>query len=343
MIALAALLLLGIKGASAGEEYTKVIKKDFPVNPDALLAIRNKFGKVHINNWDKNEISLEVTITVTASDQKGAANRFERVNVDINGTTGQVTATTTIEEGKFSGKGRFSVDYLVHMPVSNRLDLSNKFGDIFINELKGKSKIDLSYGNMEARKLDNSDNLLDISFGKARINWITGAVLILKYSEMSLDYAGSLRMNSKFSNIDANKIIALNMVQEGGKLDMEKSSTVESKSKFTDIEVGRIDQSLNLDIQYGNCDIGEIPAGFTLINIRNRYGNVTVNIDDNAQYALDADMSFCDLDFPEKESKLTYRSTTHTTKQFRGWVRSADQSASSKVMVNSAYGNVRLK
>ncbi len=343
MIALAAMLLLAIKGASAADEYTKVIKRDFQVNPDASLAIRNKFGKVHINNWEKNEIALEVTITVSASGQESAARRFERISIDINGTAGQVTANTLIEEGKFSGKGKFSVDYLVHMPVSNRLDLSNKFGDIFINEIKGKTKIDLSYGNMEARKLDNSDNLLEISFGKARINWITGAVLTLRYSEMSLDYAGSLRMNSKFSNLDADKIIALNMVQEGGKLDIDKSSSVESKSKFTDIQVGRIDQSLNLDIQYGNCDIDEIPPGFTMVNIRNRYGNVTVNLDDNARYSLDAEMSYCELDFPEKESKMTYRSITHTTRHYKGYVRSADQSASSRVTVNSAYGNVRLK
>lgn len=343
MIALAAMLLLGIKGASAAEEYTKVIRKDFRVNPDALLAIRNKFGKVHINNWEKNEITLEVTITVSASDQERAAKRFERINIDITGTAGEVTASTRIEEGKFSGKGKFSVDYLVHMPVSNRLDITNKFGDIFINELRGKTKIDLSYGNIEARKLDNSDNLLEISFGKARINWITGAVLTLSYSEMSLDYAGSLRMNSRFSDLDADKIIALNMLQEGGKLDIDKSSVVESKSKFTDINVNRIDQSLNLDIQYGNCEIGEIPPGFTFINIRNRYGNVKVNLNANARYSLDAEMSFCELDFPEKESKLSYRSITHTSKHYKGFVRSADQSASSRVTVNSAYGNVSLR
>ncbi|MEI7499989.1 MAG: DUF4097 family beta strand repeat-containing protein [Bacteroidota bacterium] len=342
LFALMFLFLLGIKGAKAHDEFTKVIKKEFLINPDAQLTVNNRFGKVHCANWDKNSISIEVTITVTARDQEEAAKRFNRISIDFTDSPSAVSAITSFQEGKGSGKDQFSIDYMVTMPVTISLDLTNKFGDIYINEVQGKSKINIGYGNLEAKKLGNSDNLLDIKFSKARVNWIKGAVLVLKYSEMSLDYAGSLRLDSKFSDLDAEKIIALNVVFEGGKLSMENSSAVDSKSKFSDISIQRIEQSLNLDIQYGNCDVHEMPAGFTLVNIRNKYGDVSIGLSEQAKYSLEADLKFCDLEFPSDNAKFSFRSTTPTENSYKGTIGGSD-SPMSKVVVHSEYGNVSLK
>jgi hypothetical protein len=333
--------LLGIKGAKAHDEFTRVIKKEFSVNPDAMLTVNNRFGKVACTNWDKNAVSFEVTITVFASDREDADRLFNRISVDFTDAPAAVSAITNIRDMK-GPNGRFSIDYAVQMPVTINLDVTNKFGDIFINELQGKGKISLGYGSLEARKLGNSDNLLDIKFGKARVNSIQGAVVSLKYSEMELDYAGSLRLDSKFSNLEAQKIIALNVLFEGGKLNMENSSAVDSRSKFSDLEIGRIEQTLNLDIQYGSCNVDEMPAGFTSVTIRNKYASVSVGLGDNAKYNLDASLKFCDLDFPEDRAKLSFRSTTSTEKVYRGTVGGAD-AAAPRVNVHSEYGNVDLK
>jgi len=336
------IFLLGIKGAKAHDEFTRVIKKEFPVNPDAQLTVNNRFGKVHCTNWDKNLVSIEVTITVTAADQEEADKKFKRISIDFTDSPSSVTAITSMDEFKNSGRGRFSIDYMINMPVTNNLDVTNKFGDIFINEIQGKARINLGYGNLEAKKLGNSDNLLDIKFSHARVNWIKGAVLSLKYSDMSLDYAGSLRLDSKFSDLDAEKIIALNVVFEGGKLNMENSSAVESRSKFSDIDIQRIEQSLNLDIQYGNCDVHEMPADFTSVNIRNKYGDVSIGLSEQAKYSLEADLKYCELDYPSDNAKFSYRSTTPTEKSYKGIIGGTD-SPVSKVVVHSEYGNVSLK
>ncbi len=333
--------LLGIKGARAHDEFTKVIRKEFTVNPDAQLTVSNRFGKVHCANWDRNAVSVDVTITVTAADQQEADKMFKRISVDFTGSPSLVTATTNMQEIKNSGKFKYSIDYMINMPVGINLDVTNKFGDIFINEVQGKARISLGYGNLEANKLGNSDNLLDIKFSKARVNWIKGAVLSLKYSEMSLDYAGSLRLDSKYSNLDAEKIIVLNVAFEGGKLNMENSSAVDSKSRFSDIDIQRIEQSLNLDIQYGSCEVHEMPDTFTSVNIRNKYGNVSIGLGEQAKYSLDADLRFCDLDYPRDKAKFSYSSRTPTEKTYKGIVGGSEAPAA-KVVVKSEFGNVSL-
>ena len=336
------LMILGINGAKAHDDYTRVIKKEYTLTPDAQLIINNKFGDVHCNNWDKNAVGFEITITVSASDQKEAEQMLDRIDIIFNISPGLVEAKTRIGDGKGNNKGQFSIDYAVSMPMSVNLDVTNKFGDIFVNETAGKTKINLGYGNLEVNKLSNGDNLLDIKFGKANVKWMKGAVLMLKYSDMNLDYAGSLRLDSKFSNLDAEKIIALNVNFEGGKLNMENSSAVDSKSKFSDLEIGRIEQSLNLDIQYGNCDVREMPADFTNISIQNKFANVSIGLPDQARYTLDADLRFCDLDFPEEKAKFSFRSKSSMEKVFKGVIGN-EELPKSRVFVHSEYGNVSLK
>jgi hypothetical protein len=343
IISFAALVLLiaGTSPAIARDEYTKTLKKEFTVNPGAGLILDNKFGKVHCNDWDRNVISIEVTISVEASSETAAGKLFDKVNIVLSGTASQVEGRTVFDGEDFHGKNRLSIDYEVNMPASVNLDLTNKFGDIYINRLDGTGKIALSYGNMEVHKLNNTDNLLTVNFGQADITSIAGAVVSLKYSKMDLEYAGSLRLDSKYSDLDASRVISMTGSFEGGKLSLDNSSVLDSKSKFSDIQVSRLETSLNLDIQYGNCDIEDIPAEFSSITIRNKYGNVSLGIAKGASYSLEADMKFCDLSYPEDKASFSQRIKTNTTQSYKGFIGKAGNS-SSKVNIKSEYGNVSL-
>ena len=118
----------------------------------------------------------------------------------------------------------------------------------------------------------NSDNVININFGKGDIHYITGAMVSLKYSDLQVEYAGSLFVDSKFSNLKGNKIVSLSIGFEGGKVDVENSSAVTGKSKFSDLSFSHLDKKIDLDIQYGNCDVDQIAADFTLVSVRNKYG-----------------------------------------------------------------------
>ncbi|MCX6248794.1 MAG: DUF4097 family beta strand repeat-containing protein [Bacteroidetes bacterium] len=335
------IFILAPHAARAHDEVTKIIKKEYSVNPDAQVLFENKFGMIHINNWDKNLVSVEIKITVGASSKATADKLLDLVTIVSEGTPSSVQIRTQIGKD-FSDNKKLSVDYTVNMPATLNLNLTNKFGDVFLNDLSGKGNFNLSYGNIEINKLLNSDNVIDINFGKGDVQYITGAMVSLKYSEMSVEYAGSLFVDSKFSNLDAKKIISLSMGFEGGNIDVENTSAVTGKSKFSDINIGHLETKIDLDIQYGNCDVDQISADFTLVSIRNKYGDVTINIPSGTSYTLDADLKFCDLDFPEDRATLTQKISANTSKSYRGTVgKKPDPEA--KVIVKSEYGNVSLE
>jgi hypothetical protein len=333
----------GMKGASINE-YTRVIKKEFNVNPDAQLTINNKFGTIHCSNWEKNVVGIEVRVVVDATSDNAAAKMLEKINVNFSNTSSLVEAVTMIDNMNNSGKSSFKVDFNVNLPAGMSLDLTNKFGDISINEALGKAKINLSYGSLDINKLDNSDNYVELKFcNSAKIRSIKGAVINLKYSTLEIDYAGSLRLDSKFSNLDANKIIALNVSFEGGSVDIQNSSSVVILGKFSDMDFDRIDQSVNLDIQYGSFKVHDMGADFTSINIKNKYADIDVSLPENAIYSLDATLRYCELDFPEGNSNLNFRSVTPTSSEFRGVIGSKDAKPKASVVVKSDYGSISLK
>jgi hypothetical protein len=339
---LALIFILAPHKASGREEYTKVIKKEYTVNPDAQVILDNKFGQIHCNNWDKNLVAIEVRITVSASSEAKANDLFDIVSISSEGTPAKVEIKTNFSKEGFSGNSKVTVDYTVNMPATVSLNLTNKFGDVFLNELSGTGNFNIAYGNMEINKLMNSNNVIDIKFGKGDIQYITGAMVSIKYSELKVEYAGSLYVDSKYSNLEATKIVSLALGFEGGKVDVENTSVVTGTSKFTDLDFSHLESKIDLTIQYGNCDVDKISADFSLISVRNKYGDVSVNIPAGTSYSLDADLKFCDLDFPENETNLTQKIITNTSKSFRGTV-GKKPNPEAKVIVKSEFGNVSLE
>jgi hypothetical protein len=339
---LALIFILAPHKVSGREEYTKVIKKEYTVNADAQVILDNKFGQIHCNNWDKNLVAIEIRITVSASSQEKANNLMDMVTISSDGTPSKVETRTNFSKEGFSGNSKVTVDYTVNMPASVSLNLTNKFGDVFLNELTGAGNFNISYGNIEINALRNSNNVIDIKFGKGDITWITGAMVAIKYSDFKVEYAGSLNVDSKFSNLEAARIVSLAMGFEGGKVDVKSTSVVSGTSKFSDLNFNFIETKMDLSIQYGNCDVDKISADFNVISVRNKYGDVSVNIPAGTSYNLDADLKFCDLDFPEDQTNLTQKIVTNTWKSFKGTV-GKNPAPEAKVIVKSEYGNVSLE
>ena len=176
----------------------KTITKSYDINKDAVLALKNKFGKIHCQNWDKNTIAIEVEITVEASSQEKAEKYFDKIKIDFSGTSSRVSATTNFDDNMFkNNKGEISVDYMVSMPASIGVEIDHKFGDLILESVEGNSSIEVGYGSLEAKKLMGDENDLEIKFSEGYVGYVKNADLEVKYGEMEIDEALSLSAESK--------------------------------------------------------------------------------------------------------------------------------------------------
>ncbi|MFH1159647.1 MAG: DUF4097 family beta strand repeat-containing protein [bacterium] len=336
--ALLLLIIPLVAGAKTRDGISKTMKKQFAIQRDATLLLNNKFGDITCINWDKNEVLIEVTITVETKSEEKAQKVFNNIEIRFQGDPNRVEARTEFTK-EFNSKGPFNVDYKVWMPAWVSIDLTNNFGDVFIEDLNGKGTFRVAYGNANLENLNHGDNLVDVKFGSATIGTAKGAVITIQYSRLTLDYAGSLKIDSKFSDMQAGKVVVLDGAFEGGHIYLGQVSVMTVKTKFSNFNVEVLEEKLNLDCQYGNIEVDHVSAGFKSITVGNKFGSVELDLPPDAAYNLDAESKFGGIKFPESNAKFTYREISDQKQVFRGTV---GNNPAATVTIRTEFGNITL-
>ena len=336
-----ATLVLTLQLFAIKDEYTKKISKSFDVNKDATLVVNNKFGKIHCENWDKNSISIEVTITVDASNEEKANKYFNKVDISISGGGDKVTAKTSFDDNAFKGNNEISVDYMVNMPKSINIELVNKFGDIIIDEVHGQAIIDLSYGSIKANKLTGENNEIEIKFSEGFIGYIKNGELELKYSELEIDEAGDLNAESKFSDLEIGKIDVLTL--ESGYDDDFIGSVrdMDIEASFSDVDVRSLEERLIADFDYGELKIRNVAKGFNLIEINNSFSDANIGFHSEAAFKMIATIKMGDLSYPNNRARISVVDLSYTSNRYEG-VIGEDENVTSKVLIESKNSDVNL-
>ena len=339
IILLSALLSLQLQAA---DEFTKKISKSFDVNKDATLSVKNKFGKVQCENWDKNSISIEVTITVQASSQEKANKYLDKIKIEITGSSSLVTAITSMEDNLFDkGNNEMSIDYMINIPGTINVELTNKFGDIILSEVGGTSIIDLGYGTIDAKKLLGNTNKLDIEFSDGYIGYIKSANMDLKYSELKIDEVSDMTVESKFSELNIGKIDVLTL--ETGYDDdfVGYVRNIDIEADFSDVEVRTVEQTLTANFDYGELKVKEVGKSFKLIDITNSFSDANIGFNTEASFRINATVKMGDLTYPQDRAKLSVVEMSYTSNKYEGLI-GGNTDTQSKVMIDSQNSGVTL-
>lgn len=164
LLSIVVFLILGLSVQAAKETFTSTFEKEFEVNKDASLKINNSFGDIQCYNWDENKVKIEVLIEVTAEDKRDADRVFDRISVEISGDRSLVEVRTRINNIK-SRNMKFRVNVNVYFPESLDLDFTNRFGNMFLGVVKGKTKLSQSFGTLEIKELQGDDNEIMVQHG----------------------------------------------------------------------------------------------------------------------------------------------------------------------------------
>ena len=344
-------LPLLLNAAAQKSELTKEYHEEYGVTESTMLLLENKFGNVDIKDWDQKKITIDVLITVEHSNKATAEKLLEYINVEFKQEGDEIIAKTVFDErmnreswsrGK-DGK-RFSIDYTVNMPKDLKLNLSNKYGDTFINELTGEALIQVKYGNLKANKIMRGNieplSKVILKYGKGSIeeaDWLTlevkychkfelnkatALVVMSGYSKVFVDRASSIVVDSKYDNFSLGEVN--NFVAESG---------------YTDYRFNTVRNKLILTNKYGNCEVTSIPKTFEKIEVDSKYGTVKLGIDPGASYQLNGDAGYGEITFPSTGKVSRISSTNSLTVD---GVVGTDPSPKATVKIFTKYGSVYL-
>lgn len=340
-------------------DYTKTVKKNFKMSANGEVTLANKYGNINLKTWDRNEVNVEVTITVKARNESTANEVFERVNIDFENSSNSVSAKTNIESKNSSwwskgDKGDFRIDYEVSMPSSASIDLYNKYGDAFLPAISGNAKVSVKYGNFEMESAGARAQIF-LGYGGGKIGSLKNANVEVKYSKLKIESADDVNVESRYSKIyveNANKVECntsydsydIGELQEflnQGKYDhfeIGKADHVNLNSKYTDFEVDELYKSGDFELRHGGIRIESLKKGFEKVTVDCEYASCKIYTDSNVSFELDAVGKNATIQYPQ-DMNVSYKSKQHGGMEVKG----QRGSGGGVILARISYGELKIK
>jgi hypothetical protein len=344
-------LLLLIELINAQDSpFSKNYTKAYDVNESTRLEIINKYGNVDIKDWDKKSISVEVEVKATVSNENKAQNILDNIDVVFSESGCVISVETRF--GKelsnafklWDGSGRkFEINYNVYMPADVPLNLYNKYGSIFINELSSTSNIDVKYGTLKANKIIHNDEKpltqIDIAYSDATIEECKFCKIDIKYSKLQISVSKALAVVSKYSKVYIDEGTSVVSSSKYDTYRIGKIHNLVAEAAYTNYKINEIKNKLQSESKYSDFRVDYMPAGFDKITIDSKYGNYKVSIDKDASYSIEGYAKYADIHYPENDQVNKIKDNNEL--KVKGFVGS-DNNSGSSVKINTSYATVRL-
>lgn len=331
-------------------KYTKekTIKKEFSVNPDALLKVKNSYGNLTITSWTEDRVLIEVHIKTTGDKEDRVQRKLDDITVDFEATNAIVSATTNFSSSKNSwswGWGssnnvNMQVNYTIKVPIKNNLNLSNDYGAIVLDRIDGHAKISCDYGRLEIGELHGRNNQLSFDYtSRSSIGYINSGTINADYSGFTIERAGNLTIVADYTNSKVNQMEDLTYTSDYGKLEIGSSRNVQGNGDYINVTLGNVHGNLDIRSSYGTLKVGELAPDAGNIRIRTNYTGIRLgyspdyhfNFEIQAEYAGVSGMG--DLEIAVSREKST-------EKYYKGHY--GNRESGKMVHINSDYGGISL-
>jgi hypothetical protein len=257
------------------KEVTKNYSKSYNVDKNDLLSIDNKYGKVTINTWNKNEFKVDVQIKADANEQDEAQKILDGVSISDNKDGNTVSFKTDFKEKNNSWSiwssndkmtiHKVEINYTVYMPSKNALTISNRYGGTVIPDFEGKLTINSAYGSFSAKTLSNPANDITSRYGSTAIENLKGSELKVSYGSLNLGSCDNINADFSYSPVKIANIKTsgtINLRYGGGLKIGELDKNLKGlsvSSSYANVQVGLNDQNLNFDVtvHYGSFNYGD--------------------------------------------------------------------------------------
>ncbi|MCB0522672.1 MAG: hypothetical protein H6577_10795 [Lewinellaceae bacterium] len=343
------------------QEFTKTIKKEFPINATGTVNLINKYGKVDVKTWDKNRTKIDVTIVVKAKSESAAQDIFDRIRVDFTNDDNFVKAETLISSKQTSwwnwgdSKSEYQINYEVFMPQSGSLDLSNKYGDTTVEPITGKANVDVKYGNFRLESIGGDLSIelgygngtvvkarnvtADVSYSKLNLNDVQDVNFTTKYSKLFVDKGASLKAESRYDQFNLAKVDRFNCQSRYGNVEVGEAESVIAVSRYTDYRINKLRDNGDFDLEYGGLRVENLSKGFSGVNLNGKYSDFKIHVEDGASYSLDAATKYAGIGYPASLN-VTYEKERGDSHEVKG--HAGASGARSVIKANLDYGGLKV-
>ena len=334
------LMLLLIATDAWSAEVSRTITKNFVVTSSTTLEVRNTFGAIHINNWDKGEFAVEVEIIGKSSSESRAQQIADRIEIDIRESGDRVSFETELNDIKTRGRDGFEVRYTISMPADNPIRIRNSFGDVYLDDRNGSADLDISYGSLKAGDL-NEESKVKLSFGKGYIDRFETGQLEVKYSELEISSSRRLDMDQQFSKVEIDEVDELELDSKYGEVEIGAVKELDADVSYSGFTIEELITSMDLDAQYvSGFEIDMVRKDFEFLYIEGKFGSYDIRLEEGLQADIEAEFKYSDLKTMGADVNFHYRVKDNNESEYRGKIGGGHPDR--RIVIRSTYGNCTI-
>lgn len=327
-------------------EKTKNIKKEYSVNADAALKIKNKYGNVDVISWDQNKVVIEVTITVSGNNESKVIDRLSKIDVNFENSKSFVSAETKFNNSSkgwwnSGNKMSYQIDYKVKVPVTNSVNLNNDYGTISLNEIKGQAEINCDYGKVLIGSLYHNNNSINIDYtSDSEIELMNGGSINADYSKFRIEKAKKIELNADYTDSEFVNIETLDFNCDYGKIEVDNANSIEGNGDYLTMRFGTIKNKLHIEADYGSIKVSKMMKGFSELYVHSDYAGIKVGLDSDVAFDFKVELSYGGFDYDGEGINYEKKIVKSQSKYFEGFVK--NKNSGSVVNISSEYGGVKL-
>jgi hypothetical protein len=352
------LISLATTGIISGQSFNekRVVEKSFPANKEVTLEVNNKYGTIHITPWNKDSVSVKAEIEAFASNLDRLHKMMEGVNIDFSETSFMIKAETDFTQNinmlfeTFKGMtnklipydSRIQINYFISVPEYLNIKITNRYGDVYMENTTGEFSLNLSNGSFKANSLNKADNI-EMTFCDATINRMNDGYIDASFSEVVIGESKDLTINSVSSRFDLKRTGKLNTDSRRDKFFIGIVNSVKGTSYFTDYRIDAMEKEINLVTKYGSIRANMLDKSIEMITINSGYTDIDLTFDPSLSYTLDIKHTGTFLVLPDKNSKIEKKTLDEEKKEFMTYGTVGRNPENVKVNIDATRGNIYLK
>ncbi|PWK17374.1 hypothetical protein [Xanthomarina spongicola] len=308
------------------EKHTKekTIKKSFNVSANATLKIDNSYGNLDIVTWNENRIDIQVIITIKGNDEDKVQQKLDDITVDFDATNSLVSAKTIFNKSKSSwwnwggnNNVNMTINYVVKMPVTNAVDLSNDYGNINLDKLEGRATISCDYGKITTKELMADNNRISFDYtSNCYFEYIKSGEINADYSGFTIAKAKNIHVNADYTSSIIEAVEDVNYVCDYGSIKINKANNIIGNGDYLTVTIGDVYKNVTLEADYGSIKIANMTENSGNVNIESDYTGIKIghapgyhfNFDINLEYASLKDSGDFQFNKRREESGENYYS-----------------------------------
>lgn len=332
--------MLLLSAFAANANYSKSIHKSWPISKVKALAIENKFGNINFISNRDDSVTIDVHIEIENPSAKKAEYLADQIQFLFALNDGKVHAQTKFGDN-FKTNQNFTIQYTINIPTDRDLEVENRYGNVTLGDLYANGYFEIKYGNIYGRNLkapDDSDIKLELSYGQGTFASIKKLLAEVGYSTVDFGDMHEANLESQYSVVKIGTSGDLNIESKFDTYKVKSVNDLYAESKFSGWDIINLNNSFELENEYGSIDVGNVNKQFELINIENKYGNINVGVSSDASYQLESESYYCNVSYPEAEE------IKHITENNRTYIKAiiGNHNSETKVKIETRYGKVNL-